>query len=158
MLVSANVRTTGPEPWRVRSTFVNLAHGWRIEIEPIDPANQVWDIKSLAVSATDSRNPVTAEVLREIADELPGLMKYMADETGWGLTDEMSASDAVAATGELGDELARVAETYKRAVADRKPPVVMVEQELGLSKATANRRIRKARDLGLLPPTGRESK
>jgi len=157
MLVDAKVRTTGPEPWRVRSTFVVIARGWKIEVEPMDPANQVWDVKTLAVTATDPRHPVTAEALREIADELPALMSYTAHEARL-VTDEMSMSDAVAAAGAAGDELARVAETYKRAVEQMKPPVVMVEQELGLTKATANRRIRKARDLGLLPPTGREAK
>lgn len=158
MHVDASVRTTGPLPWQVRSTFVDTTRGWKIEVEPTDPANQVWEIKSLVVTATDPSHPVTTEALREIADQLPALMSYTAHEAAFGVRDEMSMSDAVAAAGQRGDELARVAETYKRAVEQMLPPVVMVEKELGLTKATANRRIRKARDLGLLPPTGRESK
>jgi len=158
IMYAERVRTTGPLPWQVRSTFVDTTRGWKIEVEPTDPANQVWEIKSLVVTATDPSHPVTTEALREIADQLPALMSYTAHEAAFGLRDEMSMSDAVAAAGQRGDELARVAETYKRAVEQMLPPVVMVEKELGLTKATANRRIRKARDLGLLPPTGRESK
>ncbi len=157
MLVDAKVKVTGPSPTRVRSTFVDTSRGWQIEIEPVDAEGQDWEIRSLTLRAMSPGNPITADAMREIADNLPGFMAFTAQNVG-GLADEMSASDAVAAAGAAGDELARVAETYKRAVAETRPPVVAVEQELGLKKATANRRIRKARDLGLLPPTGRESK
>lgn len=53
--------------------------------------------------------------------------------------------------------LNEVANVYSEAIRQGRRPVVAVEQAFGLTKPTANRRIRLARDQGLLPPTGREA-
>jgi len=53
-------------------------------------------------------------------------------------------------------ELRLIAATYLRAVRAGKRPIVAIQREFGLTRATANRRVRAARDVGLLPPTRRE--
>lgn len=58
--------------------------------------------------------------------------------------------------GRPRDELSAIAEVYRANISDR--PVEAVQEHFDLARRTADRRIRAARDAGLLPPTTRGRK
>jgi hypothetical protein len=89
---------------------------------------------------------VTAETLRDFADALGDFVSMAVAGMSYSRT-----SQAVAGTGREGSEVARAAEIYRAAVLDGDPPIRRIVDEMNLSTATAARRVRKAKDLGLIP-------
>lgn len=152
---NAKVRYQGPIEQSVALTFTDAERGWRLELTP---DLEDWSVETLSVTRLEGGQPLTAASLREIASALPGLLSYLGRKAPTVGGPE-AQEDAVAAAGERGELLVEVARVYSRAVALRDPrPVVAVCEEFVWSKAHANRLIREARDIGLLPPSGREKK
>lgn len=133
--------------------FTDHERGWRLELQP---DTEDWSIETLSVSRLDGGHPITADTLRVIATAMPGLLSYLGRKAPLlGGQDEQA--EAVAASGEEGKRLVQVAQIYSQAVSEgNRKPVRAVAEDFGYSIATANRWIRQARDLGLLPPSGRE--
>lgn len=149
---TAKARFRGPNPARTSLEFTDHERGWRLELEP---NIEDWSVETLSVTRLEDGHPLTAESLRVIATALPGLLSYLgrrAPVVG-GLEPQ---EDAIAASGEEGKRLVQVARVYRQSSEIGEYPVEAVAAEFVVSKATANRWIRAARDLGLLPPTGRE--
>lgn len=126
--------------------------GWTIELTFADPPGD-WGIKRLSIDAGEHGDWVTVENLEALARELPELLAISS-----ALRLAEKRSQAVASVGSAADRLSAVAEVYLDATREGHRPVKAVMDKLGMKRATANRRIREARDLGLLPPSGRESK
>lgn len=142
----------GPSRGVTSATFDDRPDGWTIEMTFADPPGD-WGIKRLTIDAGEHGDWVTIENLTALARELPELLAISS-----ALRFAEKRSKAVASVGSEADRLSAVAETYLQAAQEGQRPVVAVMEKLGMSRGTANRRVREARDLGLLPPTGRESK
>lgn len=139
----ARLRLTGPDKIAAHGVIDDRDDGLSIRLDLLDPPRD-WTITAVTVTSEPSR-AVTAEDLSRVGRELPVLTAVLAALM------QAERTAAVAASGETGDELARVAGIYERAVESHQRPVLAVMQELNLSRPTANRRIRAAKDLGLLP-------
>lgn len=110
-------------------------------------------VKSAAVSTEILRSVsvegwgITDEDLHRVAELLPTLAQiaYAAAQP------EMDHTAMAMASSRVGKEVLRAAEVYRAAVAQDTSPLKAVMDELNLSKPTASRRIRAAKDAGLLP-------
>jgi hypothetical protein len=126
--------------------------GWAVQLTADDPSGNEWGLRELSITVQDGGELIDDEGLRWLAASLPGLMGFLGTRAPLVGSDTAKVA-AVKASGPEGEQLVRVADAYMRAVRAGTRPVVAVERELGLTKTTANRRVRAAREMGLLPPT-----
>ena len=103
-------------------------------------------------SVTIEGTGIDDEVMHRVANLLPTLAQVAFAACQPGLDHEVRSLGA----SRVGKEVVRTADVYAAAVADRRSPLQAVMDELSLSKATASRRIRAAKDAGLLPERASE--
>lgn len=115
----------------------------------------------LRVSDTRMRDRGLDEAGRRAIDVLAKKVGHkLRDDIGLATPDEERArrraldsirSGAVGRPGLTDSEVREVADVYLAAQAAGKRPTAAVMDELGLSRDQANRRVKRARDLGLIP-------
>lgn len=87
------------------------------------------------------------EVLHRVADKLPTLARHAFTEA----QSELDHGTRTLGASRVGKEVVKAADVYLAAVKADTSPLRAVMDELHLSKPTASRRIRAAKDAGLLP-------
>ncbi len=121
--------------------------GWRVKLTFADPPGD-WGVTKIEIDATGPDGEwITAENLAALAREFPGLLVVAAQL--------VNADFAAAAQsgGRSVEGLRAIADIYTQAANAGTRPVKAVMEATGLPRTTANRRVREARELGLLPPT-----
>lgn len=100
---------------------------------------------------------LTAVQVAEVAQIMPRLVAMAYNAVAPELPAFVQA-DLIAGAQDVGisGEIARAASIYRDALADGRLPLKAVMKELNLTKPTASRRIRAARDMGLIPEKGEQ--
>ncbi len=128
--------------------------GYRLELV-IAYRDGRYGIRGLAVQrSADAPEEITGELLRSLTpkDDLRRGLAMLLDEhaglSGW--TGVASPPDGIADQGPTDEVLSWVAQTYALARAFNAPPTKAVQDELGVSRATAGRWVAEARRHGLI--------
>lgn len=114
-----------------------LAALWDQEVE--DQSRATAGLAKASDDAVDEGEPDAADLLAEVA-------RISSEGTFRGPTPKRRRSNDVG-------HFTEVATIYKTALQHRRPPTAEVAEQLHVSYSTATKWARKARDLGLLPPT-----
>lgn len=114
------------------------------EGQPQNTAFSTTGVREVRVTQTASAD-ITDESLRRVAKRLPVLMSIATQASHPDVTGlDLVASD-------VGRETLEAARIVREAVERHDNPLQAVQQALNVSKATASRRVRAAKDAGLLP-------
>ncbi len=98
---------------------------------------------------------LTGAQVASVAEAMPRLVALAYDMVALTVGYDMVALTVGAADGGIPAEVARAAAIYNEAVSDGRLPLKAVMKALQLSKPTASRRVRAAKDLGLIQEGGK---
>ncbi len=98
---------------------------------------------------------IDASKVAKVAEQLPRLVAHAYAEAAPGVPSVVQADMVSLAAGAadrgIPAEVAKAAAIYRQAVEEDRLPLQAVMKALSLSKPTASRRVRAAKDLGLIP-------
>lgn len=152
MTTSSSVNESGYLAYSAR--FSDLPKGMPDVVVTIDTGD-LPDVDNVTpvtkgITAITLDNPpalgVTADHLRRLADLLPQLTELTYSATSFSATPGMRLF-----ASEAGRDVIEAADLYRKAVAEGRSPHDAIMAQQNVSKATASRRIRAAKDAGLLP-------
>lgn len=133
-------------PDSLTATYVDDIEGLTIRLDMRGEHGGTFRLEGVSVTGAD----LTARRMAEVMRLLPYLTLSAVEASG-----HEPGQDEVYRTleglGDRADDIACTVSAYRRAVLRFEPALTAVMDECSLSKATASRRIREAKDLGLLP-------
>jgi hypothetical protein len=120
--------------------------------EDFDRASTGLPDVGIPIKSTVMRSINLAELIAEERMHLGNLGRFLASETASGFAQKMEAPESTMRPA-TAKRLRLVAEAYRKAWQQGKPPVKAVAKRLAVSDAAASKLVFRARSAGLLPQT-----